>query len=304
MTVYELGETLLLTNLEDLLVNGKDGVFLVNSYEAKDILEKLNIGYEGEIDLENIEFCKMETQQECLWGTLNIPRLLDVLGMRYKLQFFVNKNHIVIVDDVDFSQRIVKRIQKHKSKQGPTKEKFICNFMAEFMKRDLDLLLGYEKFLMDIEEHVASGKVNELSPELIEIRKKLLTLHSYYDEMTDLGHDLEENENGYFSKKHLKYFGTISDRADRLMGKTSHLLEYARQIKESYQAAIDAKQNSNMQFLTIISTVFYPLTLVTGWYGMNFKNMPELEYGYPGVICLSIIIIIVILFVFKKKKIL
>lgn len=303
MVVYELGETLLRTDIDTLLQSDKEGIFLVNSYEAKEILDRVNMGFEGEIDLQNIAFCKMETQQECLWGTLNIPRLLDVLGKRYKLQFFVSSHDIVIVDDMDFSQRIVKRIKKHKSKQGPTKEKFICNFMAEFMKRDLDLLLGYEKILMDIDEYVTSGKANELPPELMEIRKKLLTLHSYYDEMTDLGKDLEENENGFFSKKHLRYFGTISDRADRLLGKTAHLLEYAQQIKDSYQTAIDAKQNANMQFLTVISTVFFPLTLVTGWYGMNFENMPELKNGYPMVIALSIVIILVILFVFKKKKI-
>ena len=51
------------------------------------------------------------------------------------------------------------------------------------------------------------------------------------------------------------------------MSRTSHLLEYAQQVKEAYQAQIDARQNSNMQFLTVISTIFFPLTLITGWYG-------------------------------------
>ena len=78
----------------------------------------------------------------------------------------------------------------------------------------------------------------------------------YYDEIMDVGKALEENENRYFAKKHLKYFGTISDRAERLMNKTSHLLEYAGQVNDAYQAKVDAKQNSNMQFLTIVSTVF------------------------------------------------
>ena len=116
--------------------------------------------------------------------------------------------------------------------------------------------------------------------------------------------ELEENENGFFAKKRLKYFGIIADRADRLMGRTAHLLEYAKQVQDAYQAQVDAQQNRNMQFLTVISTIFFPLTLITGWYGMNFRNMPELENGYPGVVFLSLVVIAGCIFIFKKKKIL
>ena len=115
--------------------------------------------------------------------------------------------------------------------------------------------------------------------------------------------ELEENENGFFLKKHLKYFGTLSDRADRLMSRTVHLLEYAQQVKEAYQAQIDARQNSNMQFLTVLSTIFFPLTLITGWFGMNFRDMPGLDNGYPAVMALSVIVILICIYIFKKKKI-
>ena len=136
------------------------------------------------------------------------------------------------------------------------------------------------------------------------IRKQLLTLRGYYDQIADMGRDLEENENRYFAKKQLRYFGTVADRADRLKYRTSHLLEYAQQVRDSYQAVIDAKQNENMQFLTMISTIFFPLTLITGWYGMNFQDMPELDGGYPVIILVSILVVIVCIFIFKKKKIL
>ena len=58
-----------------------------------------------------------------------------------------------------------------------------------------------------------------------------------------------------------------------------------------------------MQFLTVISTIFFPLTLITGWFGMNFKDMPGLENGYPLIVALSIVVIIVCLIIFKKKHI-
>ena len=101
----------------------------------------------------------------------------------------------------------------------------------------------------------------------------------------------------------MEYFGPLTGRADRLMSRTGHLLEYAQQVKEAYQAQIDARQNSNMQFLTVLSTIFFPLTLITGWYGMNFRDMPGLDDGYPWVVCLSIVVILICLFIFKKKHI-
>ena len=236
-------------------------------------------------------------------GTLCIPKLLDVLGSRYRMYFFVNRTNVVIVDDEDFSQRLVRRIQRKRTHQGETKERFLYNYIAEFISRDLEMLVAYERRLLRMEEDVSQEHIANFQSKLMPIRRELLNLRSYYDEIMDLTKALEENENGFFLKKQLKYFGTLTDRADRLMSRTGHLLEYAQQVKEAYQAQIDARQNSNMQFLTVLSTIFFPLTLITGWYGMNFRDMPGLDDGYPWVVCLSIVVILICLFIFKKKHI-
>ena len=275
---------------------------ITDSSNAVRVLEENGIMYEGEIELNKIGFCKIEAQQGCLTGSFCIPKLLDVQGSRYRILFFITYDKVVLVDD-DFSKRLVRRINRRKSKQYKTKEIFLFNFFAEFLNRDQEQLAQFEKMLMELEETVNSDHTENFQSSIMKIRRDLLILRGYYDEIMDVGKALEENENQYFAKKHLKYFGTISDRAERLMNKTSHLLEYAGQVKDAYQAKVDAKQNSNMQFLTIISTVFFPLTLVTGWYGMNFQNMPELENGYPGVIILSIIVVVTCIIVFKIKKI-
>lgn len=59
-----------------------------------------------------------------------------------------------------------------------------------------------------------------------------------------------------------------------------------------------------MQILTIVTTIFLPLTLLVGWYGMNFVGMPELtwKYGYPVVVVVSIVTVGISLWVCKKKK--
>ena len=211
---------------------------------------------------------------------------------------------VVLVDDDGFSKRLVSRIKRRKSTRYKTKEIFLFNFIAEFMNRDLEYLVQFEKKLMELEEAVHRDHTENFQSSIATIRRELLILRGYYDEIMDVGKALEENENHYFAKKHLKYFGTISDRAERLMNKTPHLLENAGQVNDAYQAKVDAKQNSNMQFLTIVSTVFFPLTLITGWYGMNFENMPELKwsYGYPIVIIVSVVIVVLEFLYFKRKK--
>lgn len=302
--IFKFGEQLIPVSEEEWEAQQPPSVFLTDTRHADETLAKAGIVYENDIHIAKIGFCRLENQQECVVGTLCIPKLLDVLGSRYRMYFFVNRTNVVIVDDEEFSERLIRRIQQKKTHQGETKERFLYNYISEFISRDLEMLVAYERRLLRMEEDVSQENVANFQNKLMPIRRELLNLRSYYDEIMDLTKELEENENGFFLKKQLKYFGTLTDRADRLMSRTSHLLEYAQQVKEAYQAQIDAKQNNNMQFLTVISTIFFPLTLITGWFGMNFKNMPGLQDGYPWVVLLSVIVLVVCIFLFKKKHIL
>ena len=66
----------------------------------------------------------------------------------------------------------------------------------------------------------------------------------------------------------------VANRLSRLNLEAQEHFEYATQIIDTYQAKINVRQNKVMQILTIVTTIFMPLTLITGWYGMNF-NIPE-----------------------------
>ena len=303
MMILALGTILEEIEPEALEQEGCSAVFLADSDDAEKVMELAGMNFDGEIYLRSIEFCKIEAQQECLAGTLSVPRLTDVTGSRFRMQILINQKHIVIVDDDQFAERLVNRIRQNRVLQGQTRERFLYNFMTQLMNRDLQNLGYYERRIMRMEEEVMEGKLDDFQTRITPLRKELLILREYYDELRDLGKELEENENHFFAKKNLKYFGTIADRADRLMGRAMYLLDYAGQVRMAYQEQVAQQQNRNMQFLTVISTIFFPLTLITGWYGMNFENMPELQSGYPGVIVLSLMVVGIIIWIFKKKKI-
>jgi magnesium transporter len=71
-----------------------------------------------------------------------------------------------------------------------------------------------------------------------------------------------------------------------------------------YLSSISNRLNAVMKVLTIIATVFMPLTFLAGLYGMNFKHMPELEWpwGYPMVLMIMLAVASSMLIYFKRKK--
>lgn len=315
MTIYSLENMLTklpldkseineISHYTELSLASKSGyLFLASECEAEWALAFADVAYEGEILLAGIEFCRIESQQECIVGTLDIPRVSDICGSQYKIRFFINEKNIVIVDNTSYSEKLIQRIVQNRIKQGHTRERVLYYYLAGIIIQDLSILGYLEHRIMEFEDEVTEGKFQNFIDHMSKIRRELLVYREYYDELVDMGKELEENENQFFQKKHIKYFGTFSDRADRLMNRTLYLLDYIGQVRDSYQQKVSEQQNQNMQFLTIISTIFFPLTLITGWYGMNFQNMPELTKGYPFVIVLSVIVVVIIILIFKKKKI-
>ena len=98
----------------------------------------------------------------------------------------------------------------------------------------------------------------------------------------------------------------FTSRVERLYNLAVYLRDYTEQLGDVYHLQLEAKQNRIVTVLTVVSTIFMPLTLITGWFGMNFRYMPDLDnpWAYPIVIAVSVIIIVASLIYFKKKKLL
>ena len=134
-------------------------------------------------------------------------------------------------------------------------------------------------------------------------RKELLQLKKYYEQLDSIFDEMAANDNGLLEKNLVRRFVILGSRTDRYLRSVTSLREYVAQMREAYQAQIDIQQNELMKIFTVVTAIFLPLTLLVGWYGMNFQ-MPELEwrYGYPAVIGASALLVIWLIAYFKKKK--
>ena len=90
----------------------------------------------------------------------------------------------------------------------------------------------------------------------------------------------------------------------RLTEDTQFLYEELVHIREVLDAALSYEQNRIMKLFTTVTTIFMPLSLIAGWYGMNFEGMPELHwrYGYLFVSVLSVLVVVACFWFFRRKK--
>ena len=117
MTIFALKGSLEEITPTQLSEQTCSAVFITDSAHAEETLRTANITYEGVISLRDVVFCKIESQPFCLAGTLSIPKLLDIKGSRHRIQFFIDNKNMVIIDDEEFSLRLVQRIQRSRHNQ-------------------------------------------------------------------------------------------------------------------------------------------------------------------------------------------
>ena len=295
-----------LEKTKKLSFNGKNGQFVavLTSAEWLANRDRFDMGIEMDIDLSSVQSTKAEVNYDSLTGTFSIPDRENISGPNVNFAFALDEKGIVFIDDSGFVSETISNIISSKRWAVPSLERFIYDFLEQIVRRDQIVLERVDKELDTIESDILGGDEKDPSQTVSRIRSDLRDMRIHYEQLIDLSQELEENENDFFNEDNTRYFHLFTQRVTRLHDITSSLREYSIQIRDLYQSQLDIKQNRTMALLTVITSIFMPLTLIAGWYGMNFKYMPELEYkaSYPIIIVLSVAIVIVCLIFFKKKK--
>ncbi len=185
-----------------------------------------------------------------------------------------------------------------------TNEHMLWSFFQNLLKNDMDNLEDIECEIADAELAAMVSFPNDYIHKIIAYRKELLRLKRYYEQLDAIMDNLVLNENKLLTEDGIRHFSILANRTTRYLASVLNLRDYVTQMREAYQAQIDIEQNNLMRLFTVITAVFQPLTLMAGWYGMNFVNMPELgwKYAYPVFIGVSVLTCTGLLFYFKKKK--
>ncbi len=301
---YLIDQTLKEAKRDELKNSDRQYVAVLSFEEWKNERESFEYGIDIEPELSEIYTTKAEVNYDSLTGSFSIPHRDDLSAEDSKFAFVLDEKGIVFIDDSGKASELIESIIKVKKWKFPSLERFIYDFLDQIVIDDLRLMEKYERELDRMEKKMMEGDDDFPSVRLNDIRSDIRDLRIHYEQLMDLGQELEENENNFFKLENLRYFRLFLNRMARLHDTSTSLREYTMQLRDQYKAHLDIKQNRIMTVLTVVTTIFMPLTLIVGWYGMNFRYMPELEWkwGYPVIIAVSLIIAVSSLLFFKKKK--
>ncbi len=300
---YLIKETLEEVGKEQLLKAPEQYVAILNFEEWNGNKDMFDMGIDLEPDLDEIFTTQAEVNIDSLTGSFLIPDRKKLSSVS-RFAFAMDEKGIVFIDESGAAEKYIHNIQKTKKWSFPGLERFLYDFLDQIVKDDLRLMEKYEQELYAMEQAIINDKEDPSTERLNQIRGDIRDLLVHYEQLTDLGQELEENENTFFKTDNLRYFRLFLNRVARLRDRSASLREYTMQIRDLSKTHLDIKQNRIITILTVVTTIFMPLTLIVGWYGMNFRYMPELNFpwAYPAVLVLCIVIVIASLVYFKKKK--
>ncbi len=221
---------------------------------------------------------------------------------------FIKKNLFIVVDVEDRDGSTKSKFTAAMNRYSPesaTLEKLIYAFLDSLVSGDIKSLEDTSLRLSELEDELQKGSVDKnYNVTLLEIKKLLLRAHSYYEQILDITEAIDENENDLFSTDTLLYINNIGKRVERLKEDADSLKNTVEHLQDAYNAYMDGKLNNTMKIFTVLTSIFFPLTIIVGWYGMNFQSMPEFtwKYGYVYVILLSVVTVAVLTLTGKKKK--
>ncbi len=252
----------------------------------------------------SIRRCKAEIYEEEVVATIHIPDFSDEDKSKWSCLFYLEKNSLILVGNVALLETELQKLGSL-NRNIRTPGQLLFALLEDFIRNDEDLLDETDNQLDAMDDQMVKDAMeDDFEVRLLEYRKLISRLNRYYQQLLEMLSALASCPFSFLDKESKRMFRYLYNKVDIYYIKSQKLKEQLDSLFDHYQMMHNEHQEEAVRFLTIATSIFMPLTLLTGWYGMNFTHMPELywKYGYIVVIAVAILILLLELILFKKKK--
>jgi magnesium transporter len=156
----------------------------------------------------------------------------------------------------------------------------------------------------EIEDKLVINPTSETLQTLHDLKRELIFLRKSVWPLREVINRLERSESPLINKSTFVYLRDVYDHTIQVMDAVETFRDMLSGMLDIYLSSISNRMNEIMKVLTVIATIFIPLTFIAGIYGMNFRYMPELgqSWGYAAVLIVMLTIALVMVVYFRRKK--
>lgn len=262
---------------------------------------------------------------EDIVNTLNRPKLeefddylfltLKMLGiskdqktiLSEQVSFILGKNYVISFQEQpgDIFDSIRVRIKESKGNIRKRKNDYL-------FYRLIDTIVDHYFFIVEhlseqierLEDVVLKSQTPEVLQEIQSLKTELIQLRKSISPLREAIGTISKDEIKFIHKNTFHYFNDVYQNLLQVAESIDIYREMTKNLMDLYQSGINNKMNQVMQILTVIATIFIPLTFIVGIYGMNFEYMPELKwrYGYFIIWGIMVLVVLFMLRFFKRKN--
>jgi len=198
-----------------------------------------------------------------------------------------------------------KRITKGKGRIRLRKSDYLAYALVDVLVDNYFIVLeDIEEEIEKLEESVLETQDSKIKSRIHMLKKELLVIRKSIAPLREAISRLSKTDSLFVSENTAIYIRDLYGHTIQIMDVVESFRDLLNGLQDLFISEVSFKMNQVMQVLTIVSTIFIPLTFLAGIYGMNFENIPELhwQHGYFMLLALMFAILMALLFFFKRKN--
>ncbi|GFO58454.1 magnesium transport protein CorA [Geomonas silvestris] len=253
---------------------------------------------------------KAEDYGEYLYVVLKMLRLNEASGQLQaeQMSIVLGENFLISFQEGlegDVFEPVRLRLKNDKGRLRQTGPDYLLHALLDLIVDNYFLILEKIAERMEtLEDELIANPDEGTVQAIYQMKREMLFLHKAVWPLREVVGRLQRRESPLILEENIIYLRDLYDHTVQVVDTMETLRDMLSGMLDIYLTSVSNRLNQVMKVLTIIATIFMPLSFIVGLYGMNFKHMPELEwrYGYPAVLIFMAVVVAGMLYYFRKKR--
>lgn len=259
-------------------------------------------------DIINDQRPKSEEYEDYLFFTMKMLYRIQGAEIDYEqISFILGTNYLISFQEKegDLFDSFRERIRLDQGKVRKKKADYLMYRLIDIIVDNYYIVLDNIGGQIDeIEDCIYTDSAEEAFVKIQSIKKELIFLRKAVYPLREALSKVVKGETSFVDEDNLRYFADVYDHTVHVIDSIETYKDLTASLLDIHMNTMNNRMNEVMKLLTIITTIFIPLSFIAGVYGMNFKHMPEIEwyYGYPTILGVMALVTVGMVYYFKRKK--